>query len=97
MEIINNTNSNYYKEYVDINFCFAYCNFNLSILDEQDYLILNRLLSLVIKYYGNYHEDEKVDYSLMMLNGANKVLTLNDLRKSVLPEKEEILLNILQK
>lgn len=41
--------------------------------------------------------DEKVDYSLMMLNGANKVITLNDLRKGVLPEKEETLSNVLQK
>lgn len=70
----------FYKEHVDINFCFAYCNFNLSILDEQDYLILTRLLSLVIKYYGNYHEDEKVDYysQLFLSKCLNRSLLSDD-------------------
>lgn len=37
------------------------------------------------------------DYSLMMMNGCSHVITLDDLRKGILPEKEERLAEIVQK
>lgn len=40
---------------------------------------------------------ENCDYSLMMINGCTHVITLEDLRKGILPNKEERLSNIIQK
>ena len=41
---------------------------------------------------------ENCDYSLMMMmNGCTHVITLEDLRKGILPNKEERLSNIIQK
>lgn len=63
------------KEHVNIDFCFAYCGFNLSVLDEQDYSILSQLLSWVMKYYGNYYEEERLDYFSQLV--LSKCLTRN--------------------
>ena len=41
--------------------------------------------------------NEECDYSLMMMNGCTHVITLDDLRKGILPEKQERLENIIQK
>lgn len=41
--------------------------------------------------------DENCDYSLMMMNGCTHIITLDDLRKGILPENSERLENIIQK
>ena len=48
-------------KYVDVNRCFALCNFNLSVDAPDDLSILKVLLQWVTKYYGSY-DDHRIDY-----------------------------------
>ena len=40
---------------------------------------------------------KECEYSLMMMNGCTHIITLDDLRKGILPEKNERLIEVLQK